>query len=126
MPNKLVFHFGIHAIVCLVDREKKSELLPPSINQSIFLLTYLIWNFMQMGWLGKKAQTSTQYTHGCSHNVLSLLPLDIILQGFGAASANHKKHFPLSLSQLLSTLRIYMFWGNEHRKFIIANKASCE
>jgi hypothetical protein len=59
-----------------------------------------------------------------------LLTLDIILQGFGAASANHKKQFPLSLSlslsQLLSTLQIYMLWGNEQRKFIIANKASCE
>jgi hypothetical protein len=32
----------------------------------------------------------------------------------------------LSLSQLLSTLRIYVFWGNEQRKFIIANKASSE
>jgi hypothetical protein len=36
------------------------------------------------------------------------------------------KSTSLSLSQLLSTLRIYMFWGNEQRKFIIANKASCE
>ncbi len=116
MPNNLVFIFLVfHAIVCLVDREKKSELLPPqsinkSINESIFLLnlSHLDFHANGVGW-EKKAQTSTQYTHGCcSHNVLSLLTQNIILQGFGAASANYKKHFPLSLSLSIAVHTTYL------------------
>jgi hypothetical protein len=53
LPNNLVFILVFMQLCALVDREKKSELLSP-INQSMALLTYLIWNFMQMGWLGKK------------------------------------------------------------------------
>jgi len=85
---------------------------------------------MQMGWLGKKPR----------------LPLDIHMaaviimyspsshwtsfcKGFGALPVPTTESSSLSLSlslSMLSTLRIYIFWGNEQRKFIIANKASCE
>jgi hypothetical protein len=89
------------------DREKKPELLPhQSINLPSNLSNLEFHAFALDG--KKKAQTSTQYTHGCSHNVLSLLPLDIILQGFGSASANHKKQFPLSLSLSIAVHTTYL------------------
>jgi hypothetical protein len=110
-----------------VDREKKPELLP---HQSIDLPSnFSHLEFHAIGLVGKKKPRLPLNIQMAAVIMYSLLlPLDIILQGFGAASANHKKQFPLSLSlsQLLSTLRVYMFRGNEQRKFIIANKASCE
>ncbi len=39
--------------MCSVSTERKSLSFSP-INQSIFLLTYLIWNLMLLRWMGKK------------------------------------------------------------------------
>lgn len=98
MPNNLVFIL-VFMQLCAWWTERKSLSFSP--HQSIngpSNLSHL--EFHANGLVGKKAQTSTRYTHGCSHNnVLSLLPLDIILQRvWGSASANHRKQFPLSLS----------------------------